>query len=251
MDFLSVSKLFWFFAVPSHALVWLLALGVALSSYRVGRILIAATVLALLVLVFVPVGDWAIESLENQYPRGPWPAHVDGILELGGGLHSTVTALRGVPGAEDGEGRPVATVELARRYPTARIIFSGGTPSKNIAPESTVARYIFTQLGIAPGRVMYEERARDTWENFIFSRPLAKPKQGEVWLLVTSAYHMPRAMAVARATGWTMQPWPSDYLTAPHANSEPGSLSENLGHLDLAAHEWAGLIAYRLAGRAR
>jgi uncharacterized SAM-binding protein YcdF (DUF218 family) len=251
MDFLSVSKLFWFFAVPSHALVWLLVLGVALSSYRVGRNLIAATVFILVVLIFVPIGDWAVGGLENQYPRGPWPTHVDGILELGGGLHSTILTLRGAPGAEGGEGRPVATVELARRYPQARVIFSGGTPAKTIAPEAIVARYIFTQLGVAPGRVIYEERARDTWENFVYSRPLAKPKPGEVWLLVTSAYHMPRAMAIAREVGWTMQPWPSDYLTAPHTNFEGGSLSENLGHLDLAAHEWAGLIAYRLAGRAR
>jgi uncharacterized SAM-binding protein YcdF (DUF218 family) len=251
MDFLSVSKLFWFFAEPSHALVWLLVLGVALSSYRAGRVLILVTVLTLVLLIFVPVGDWAIESLENQYPRGPWPAHVDGILELGGGLHSTLTTLRGVPGAEGGEGRPVATAELARHYPNARIIFSGGTASKRIAPESTVARYIFHQLGLAPGRVIYEERARDTWENFIYSRPLAKPKPGEVWLLVTSAYHMPRAMAIAHEVGWTMQPWPSDYLTTPVAEFENGSLSGNLGHLDLAAHEWIGLIAYRLAGRAR
>ena len=251
MDFLSVSKSFWFFAAPSHALVWLLVLGIALSSYRIGRMLVAATVFVLVLLIFVPVGDWAVGSLENQYPRGPWPAHVDGILELGGGLHSTILNLRGATGAEGGEGRPIATVELARRYPQARIIFSGGTPSRRIAPESTVARYIFSQLGIPPGRVTYEERARDTWENFIYSRPLAKPKPGEVWLLVTSAYHMPHAMAIARALGWTMQPWPSDYLTTPHADFENGSLSENLGHLDLAAHEWAGLIAYRLAGRAR
>ena len=117
-------------------------------------------------------------------------------------------------------------------------------------PETTVARAIFGQLGLPANRVLYENRARDTWENFVYSRALAKPKPGETWLLVTSAYHLPRAMAVARRLGWTMQPWPSDYETVPKPGWLGANFAANLGRLDLAAHEWVGLIAYRVAGRA-
>jgi uncharacterized SAM-binding protein YcdF (DUF218 family) len=170
------------------------------------------------------------------------------VLELGGGINPAVLATRGLPGDETGEGAMVAVAELARRYPSARIVFSGGNPDHGM-PEAGVARFVFGQLGIAQDNVIYEDRARDTWENLVFSRALAKPKPGETWLLVTSAVHLPRAMAVARRLGWVMRAWPSDYVTVPGGG--PESFGVNVAHLDLAAHEWIGLSVYRLAGRAR
>ncbi len=250
MDFFSLSKTVWFFAAPSHLLVWILALGVLSWRSWFGRILIIGVAGFLVLLQFVPLGDWAVASLENQFPRGPWPAHVDGVLELGGGLNSTILTRRGVPGATS-EGRVVATFEAARRYPKARIVFSGGGDPQAV-PEAVVARYVLEgQLGLPPGRVLYEKRSRDTFENFLYSKPLAKPAPGETWLLVTSAFHMPRAMAVARQAGWAMIPWPSDYLTTGQTGLYHQGESGNLEDLDLAAHEWVGLLAYRLAGRAR
>jgi uncharacterized SAM-binding protein YcdF (DUF218 family) len=248
MEFFDLSKLFWFAAAPSHLLVWVLLTGVVSHRAPFGRVLLSLAALGFLALLLLPIGDWAMSSIENQYVRGPWPDHVDGVLELGGGINPGVLAARGLPGAETGEGRMVATAELARRYPGARIVFSGGNPDRGVA-EADVARFIFGQLGIAQDRVLYEGRARDTWENLVFARALAKPKSGETWLLVTSAAHMPRAMAVARRLGWAMLAWPSDYMTMPGGG--PESLGVNVAHLDLAAHEWIGLAAYRLAGRAR
>jgi uncharacterized SAM-binding protein YcdF (DUF218 family) len=247
MEFFDLSKLFWILAAPSHLLVWALTIGVVFHRRLFGRVLLILAASSFLALMLLPIGDWAMSSLENQYARGPWPDHVDGVLELGGGINPGVLAARGLPGAETGEGRMVAAAELARRYPGARIIFSGGNPDRGV-PEAGVARYIFGQLGIAQRNVIYEDRARDTWENFVYARALAKPKIGETWLLVTSAAHMPRAMAVARRLGWTMRAWPSDYATMPGGG--PESFGINVTHLDLAAHEWAGLLAYRLAGRA-
>ena len=252
MDFFALSKLFWFFAAPSHVLIWLLLVGLALSGRLIGKILLGLGTICLLLLLFIPLGDWAINRLENQYKRGPWPQQVDGVLELGGGFSPAVLRSRGVPGADAGEGRVVAAFEVARRYPNARIVFTGGTGDPgNSPPEVTVAKAIFDQLGLAPGRVLYEGRARDTWENFIFSRDLVKPRPGETWLLVTSAYHMPRAMAVARRVGWKVQAWPSDYLTPVRSGWYGEDFDVNLSRLDLAAHEWVGLLAYRLDGRAR
>ena len=247
MDFFDLAKLLWFLIAPTHLLVWMLAVGAISCRHFFGRALIAIAALSFFLLVFLPIGDWALSGLEDQYRRGPWPAHIDGVLELGGGINPGVLAVRGLPGAETGESRMVASFELARRYPDARIMFSGGNADRGM-PEAGVARYVFAQLGLPARNVLYESQARDTWENLIFARALAKPKPGEVWLLVTSAYHMPRAMAVARRVGWVMLPWPSDYVTLPGGGAE--SFGVNLAHLDLAAHEWVGLVAYRLTGRA-
>jgi len=249
MDFYFFSKLFWFFAAPSHLLVWLVVVGVLLSARAVGRILLALAAISFLLLMFVPVGDWALSLLEDQYPRPPWPAHVDGVLELGGGLNAEIFKNRAVVGAP-GEGRTVAAFELARRYPNAKIIFTGGA-APPLTPEAVVARHVFEQMGEAPDRVLFEDRSRDTWENFVFSKKLANPQPGETWLLVTSAFHMPRAMAIARRVDWPMQPWPSDYLTTHGFGIYRQDFGPNLANLDLAAHELVGLVAYRLSGRAR
>jgi uncharacterized SAM-binding protein YcdF (DUF218 family) len=248
VEFFDLSKLFWFVVAPSHLLVWALAIGVIFQHWLFGRVLLIFGALSFLGLLLLPIGDWAMSSIEDQYARGSWPVRVDGVLELGGGINPGVLATRGLPGAETGEGAMVAVAELARRYPGTRIVFSGGDPDRGV-PEAGVARFVFRQLGIAQDNIIYEDRARDTWENLVFSRALAKPKPGEIWLLVTSAAHMPRAMAVARRLNWTMRAWPSDYVTVPGGG--PESFGVNVAHLDLAAHEWVGLAIYRLVGRAR
>jgi uncharacterized SAM-binding protein YcdF (DUF218 family) len=78
-----------------------------------------------------------------------------------------------------------------------------------------------------------------------------KPKPGEVWLLATAAMHMPRAMAIARKLDWPMTPWPSDYLTAPSGGDvNPLNVTGNFAYIDYVVHEWIGLLAYRLGGKA-
>ena len=130
MEFFDLSKMFWFVGAPTHLLVWMLAAGTIFQQHFFGRFLVGMAALSFLLLAFLPMGDWAMSRLEDQYRRGPWPAHVDGVLELGGGINPGVLAARGLPGAETGEGGMVASAELARRYPDARIVFSGGNPDR-------------------------------------------------------------------------------------------------------------------------
>jgi uncharacterized SAM-binding protein YcdF (DUF218 family) len=216
---------------------------------RLGKWLVLAGAALIALTIFLPVGAWLLRPLEDNYPRGKLPSHVDGILVLGGGLDSTISIARHVPPAHISLGRLIAGAELARKYPGARIIFSAGSaalagerPSERAAAEIT-----FAELGLSKARVVYEDRSRNTWENFVYSKGLVHPRTGERWLLVTSAEHMTRAMAVAKRLGWTMIPWPSDYLT-PRGN--PMSLRSNLVVLEIALHEYLGLIYYRFSGRA-
>jgi uncharacterized SAM-binding protein YcdF (DUF218 family) len=250
--FFSVSKIFWLLAAPSHVLAWLVAAAAlfALAGWtRTARILAVAAALLLLVVGISPLNTLMIRALEDRYPRPAWPTHVDGILILGEGFPTAILKARGVPPTNGGEIRVIAGFEAARRYPHAKVVFSGGSGVGSIYPEAETARYIFAQLRLDPARLVLEPRSRTTYENILYAKALVKPKPGEIWLLATSAIQMPRAMAVARKLGWPMVPWASDYLTAPHGMPFSLEIANNLWASDYAVHEWIGLLAYQLAGK--
>jgi uncharacterized SAM-binding protein YcdF (DUF218 family) len=110
---------------------------------------------------------------------------------------------------------------------------------------------MFESFGIASERLAFDEDSRDTMENAVFSRKIAQPKPGERWLLVTSAYHMPRAIGVFRRAGFAVEAYPADWRTrGPIDMARPfGSLADGLKRTDTAVREWLGLLAYRLTGR--
>jgi uncharacterized SAM-binding protein YcdF (DUF218 family) len=142
--------------------------------------------------------------------------------------------------------------DLATRYPDARLVFTGGSGNlfRPDLSESRVIRPVFAQLGVGE-RVLYEGRSRNTFENAELTAELVDPKPDEVWVVVTSAFHMPRAVGCFRSVGWQVIPYPADHRTDGDANWWPPQIAfgANLRHLDLAAHEWLGLVAYRLTGR--
>lgn len=249
--FYSISKLFWFLFAPSHLLAWAVIATVVLlflRRERIARWCAASSAVLLVCFGVLPLSVWIIQPLEDDYRRPPWPARVDGILVLGGGLDATILNVRGVVEENTAMSRMVGAFEVARRYPMARVYFAGGSwnaqSDKNA--ESVAAKHVFKQLGLPPGRLVLEGKSRNTWENFQFSKAIANPRAGEVWLLATSAYHMPRAMWVAQHAGWNMVPWPTDYLTARKGLHGFGDILGNLEHTDRGLKEWLGLLAYRL-----
>jgi uncharacterized SAM-binding protein YcdF (DUF218 family) len=173
---------------------------------------------------------------------------------LGGGIDAYTSATRGDPlELNDAGDRVMALIELARRFPDIRLVFSGGAGA--VGGEAGVeADEITTKIaryGVDPARLVSENRSRTTAENATMTRDLLKPRPGERWLLVTSAWHMPRAVGCFRKAGFSVEPYPVDYRTAgaggflwPYAAASAG-----LTRLDLAVKEWTGLLAYRLTGR--
>ena len=252
--FFTLSKIFWILAAPSH---WLVVLVVAmvlcllLRRHGMAKLLGLAAVGLMLVawLAALPLA----RAWEDRYPRPAWPKQVDGILVLGAGFDSALLRQRHAPQENGGVYRLVEGLAAARRYPGAKLVFTGGSGALGGSPfpESETARYVFTELGRAPGQMILESQSRNTYENILFSKALVKPKPGEVWLLATSAMHMPRAMAIARKLNWPMTPWSTDFITGPDSRRDFWSLTGNFVLLDYVVHEWIGLAAYRLSGKAQ
>ena len=242
-------------AQPSFLLFLCLLLGTLLVWRRWRRS--GLTLLGLasgfqLLLILLPIDSWLLAPLENRFPQpNPPPAHVDGIIVLGGAVRSEMTEVHGTPSLNGAAERMTAFVGLARRYPGARLAFTGGS-GRLVAghvTESEVARRLFEELGLTQP-VIYDEESRTTYENAVFLRQKVRPAPGETWLLVTSAWHMPRSVGAFRRAGWEVLPWPVDYRSgASYGETLENSLPDKLGNLDGAVHEWLGLLGYRLMGR--
>lgn len=255
--FFILSKTALFFLWPSNILFAVGSIGLVLLATRfrrAGMRLLAASFALLLLAGVLPIGSMLSHALEQRFP--PWdPARgaPDGIVVLGGVINPTLSRIYGAIQISESAERVIVIPELARAYPNARIVFSGGDASL-FADHGREADYLYPLLdtfGVPRERVILENRSRNTYENAVFTKELVKPKPGERWLLVTSAAHMPRAMGVFRKAGFPVIPWPVDYRTAgPRDRWLPFEApSEGLRRLEAALHEWYGLIAYRLMGR--
>ena len=195
--FFPLSKLGGFLSAPTNALLVLLALGVVGSRRPFGRMAVRIAAGALVLFGLSPAANWLILPLEQRFPQwrdaGGAPA---GIVVLGGAQDTSVFAARGDLALNEAAERMVETLALAHRFPQARIVFSGGegVPIASGVTEADAARALFARAGVAPERISYESASRNTYENAVLSRALARPQPGERWLLVTSAFHMPRAI---------------------------------------------------------
>jgi uncharacterized SAM-binding protein YcdF (DUF218 family) len=255
--FFAVSKLLAFFEEPSNVVILVGIVGLVLACTRYARWgwrLAVASLVLIAVIGFLPIGRALTIALEDRFPRweesGAPPA---GIIVLGGAVSAYRLATRGQIGLTDAAERILVVPELARKFPDAKIVYSGGDPGlfTQRGNEADVAPALFESLGVPRSRIMLENRSRNTAENAAFSKALVAPKPGERWLLVTSAAHMPRAIGAFREAGFPVEAYPVDYQTNGWQDLRNifGSLSGGLGQLDGALHEWIGLIAYRLTGK--
>jgi uncharacterized SAM-binding protein YcdF (DUF218 family) len=255
--FYHVSKVGWFFLEPSNLLVAVSAGGIlllAMGFARLGRQLAGAGVALLLVFGLSPAANWLILPLEMRFPPPQLDGRrVDGIVVLGGALLERQTLAHGPAVLNDAGERLVAMADLARRFPDARVIFTGGAGVYSGAPipEGEVLRRKLGEFGLPEGRVIIESRSVNTHENATLTKAIADPKPGETWLLVTSAWHMPRSVGIFRQQGWDVVAYPVDHRTAGWGDAWRwfGTVSEGLRRTDVAVKEYVGLAVYRLTGR--
>jgi uncharacterized SAM-binding protein YcdF (DUF218 family) len=254
--FFLVSKVLGYLVLPSNfiGLLGLFAIAALLFGYRkTGHTFLVVSVLLLAVFGWSPVGPAALAALEDRFPQPSISGPVTGLIMLGGAVDTHITGDRNSPALNEAGERLTAPAALARLYPEARILLSGGANHlvhDNSPTESQIARDVLLSIGVAAERIKIEELSRNTCENGSASAALFQLAPGEQWLLVTSAAHMPRAIACFRAAGVMVTPYPVDYRTRGDADFRRpvATIAAGLAASDLAMHEWLGLLIYRVLG---
>jgi uncharacterized SAM-binding protein YcdF (DUF218 family) len=255
--FFVLSKTLGLLLLPTNFLIGVGLIGAMLLATRfasLGRKLLVASVLLLAICGFSPLGKLLLYPLESRFP--PWDAArgaPDGIIVLGGSIDPDLSLAHRAAVVRTAADRIIAAAALARRYPNARIIFSGGSPNliSNGAREADFVSALLESLGTSMARLTMERRSRNTQENAEFSKDLAAPKAGERWLLVTSAFHMPRSIGLFRKAGFNVEAYPVDWHVGERADLLKFSAValDGLGRTDTAIREWMGLVAYRATGK--
>lgn len=256
--FFYLSKIFYFFAAPTNFLIMCGLAGLAaglLGWRRLARWLTAIALVGLAVIAFSPVSLLVALPLEERFqPPDPAPEKVDGIIVLGGSVNTIISSHRNRLTLTDSAERIADAAALARRYPDAVIVYTGGAASifaSKVTEAEVAARYL-ESFGIAPERTIIEDRALNTWQNAVLSKELVKPAAGQTWLLVTSAFHMPRSVGVFRKAGWPgIVAWPVDYRVGglPDARRVRTNAPLGMQLMDLVVKEWIGLAVYYATGR--
>lgn len=248
-----------FFVLPSNILMLLGLAGAALLLTRfgrAGRIVAVGSLVLLAIAGFSPLSNALLGVLEDRFP--PWDASRGdpaGVIVLGGAITPDVSAARRETALNEAAERVTAVVALARRYPSARIVYSGGDPGVLSAGAGAVeaewAAQLVDRLGLPRERVLLELRSRNTADNASFTKEMVAPKAGERWLLVTSAAHMPRAIGAFRRVGFPVEAHPVDWRTRGREDATMwfAIFSAGLARTDTAVHEWLGLLAYWISGR--
>ena len=226
-----------------------------LGRKRLSASLSAAAFLAVTLISIFPIGEVLLAPLEAEYANRNIPEQVNGIIVLGGAESPRKTLRWNQPQPNDASERLIATASLAIAHPESRIVYAGRSGRlldtvSGRAPLPPIAIEVFSSLGIDPERIIWEDQSRNTAENAQLSFDLVQPAPGEIWVLVTSAFHMGRAMESFGAAGWrNVVPYPVDYRTGSFTGGVGWDFSSNLEDLNTAIKEWVGRLAYRLTGR--
>ena len=251
--FFFTSKIVWALITPGSLLVILgmfAWLSLVAGWQKISRLFLSLTALFLLLVGTLPLGEWLISPLENRFAaNAALPMNPAGVIVLGGAVNPALSDTWGQTEIGDAAERLTAFIYLANLYPDTQLVFTGGSGSltEQAYKEADYTRFLFEQLDIGDRAIIYESESRNTAENALHSMKLLNPQAAEEWILITSAFHMPRAVGVFCQAGWPVTPYPVDHY------SDKGELlridyrfSDNLRTLETAIHEWVSLLAYRI-----
>jgi uncharacterized SAM-binding protein YcdF (DUF218 family) len=252
-----ISKVFWLIFSPDHLLILALLwawLHLVLKNYRQARNWLGSTLGVALIIALLPVHDWVLYPLESRYAKPTVKIEqVDGILVLGGAEEPLISASWHTFSANDAMERLTTAVALSREYPDAKLIFSGGSGklTQQSMKEAEWTERFWLSQGVNPERIVLESESRNTWENALNLQKMLKPMAEQEWLLVTSAYHMPRSKGIFDQLAWDVTPYPTAYLSrsAEYRPLVEADFKEHLYYLSIGVREWIGLAVYTLTGK--
>ena len=252
-----VSKIVWLLAQPLSLAFFLSVFGALLGLLgwrRMGSNMALAAALVLFLTLYTTTGNMALQALEDRVPRPQEePREIACMIVLGGAIENEVMNSRGGIEFNAAADRYTEALRLAIAHPEAKILVSGGDGSFSgrYEGEAVAAERFFSSYGVPTDRIIKENESRNTWENVQKTKALLEKQGLNDCLLITSAFHMPRATALFEKAGLAVKPWPVDYRTS--GTVSPGldftQPSLNAQNTSTAVREWLGLIGYRLAGR--
>jgi uncharacterized SAM-binding protein YcdF (DUF218 family) len=254
--FFWLSKLVWLVISPDSLLLLLILFAWAMCGFRKDRLArktLSVVSISLLVIALAPVNEWLLYPLENRFPANPaLPAKIDGIIVLSGGENAIFAAAWKQPEFGGAAERDLTFLKLARQYPDAKLLFTGGSGNMLVRDYSgaDVARTLFEQEGLNIARITFDSKSRNTHESAALSKALVKPAAGENWILITSAFHMPRSLGIFCKIDWPVIPYPVDHNTwRGNLFRIELNLADHLLGVRTAVHEWIGLGAYYATGK--
>ncbi|HOW89259.1 MAG TPA: YdcF family protein [Elusimicrobiales bacterium] len=242
-----IKKLLTPFLVPPGIFV---AFALCMAAVRSGKDKARARFWAALALLLwgaalPPLGTMALSGLEYAY-LPPSRAEADAIVVLSGGVREGAPEPFGGPALSDVSAERATEAFRIYRKLGLPLVVTGGAVFSGSSEAAAMKSYLVS-LGVPERMVFTEEKARDTAENARFSKRLCDEKGFKRVILVTSAYHMRRAVWSFERAGFTaLVPWPSGYRTAPEwrwhwTDCLPGSFDP----LRMAVQERIGLLFYR------
>ena len=252
-----LSKIFWMVAQPLSLVFFLGLLALVLLAFRWRLGAMSALSLSLLILfvtLYTSAGTVLLQGLESRFPRPTSdPSAVACLIVLGGAFETEVTTARGGIDLNQAGDRFVEALRLARIYPEAKILVSGGDGSLSgrFEGDAVISERFFSAFGMPEDRLISEGTSRNTHENALNSREFLQREGLKDCLLVTSAFHMPRSVGLFRKADIETIPWPTDYRTTGVATfgfdfTQP---TLNAQQTATAVRELIGLFAYWLTGR--
>ena len=251
-----IPKMLDFFEQPLDWVLALLLIAVILfwrRHTRAGvRVVLAATsLLAAIGLVAIP--DVILQRLENEFrPTARATGEFEGLIVLGGGLDGGQTAEeRGQTLLGSSAERATTALAIARRAPQLKIVVTGyaGLDEPDHLSEAAATVRFFEEQGLPTSGVIVEPTARNTSEIAENVKRLGGIDPARPWLLVTSAWNMPRALLTFKKAGWNVEPMPVDYVTGTSLDYFQFSLHRGAARWNMALHELLGILWYRLTGR--
>jgi uncharacterized SAM-binding protein YcdF (DUF218 family) len=253
--FFILSKVFWFVVTPFNIILLLFLLGSLLLSKKpkIGKKLIGGGLILVFILGLEFIPNFMIGVLENRIPAGHMPDRIDGIIVLAGAANMEASRFELIELTEQAD-RIIAGIILSKKHPEAKLIITGGSGNLKQDEKFKEADYLkklSLLLGTQEERILIERNSRNTHEHAVEMATLL-PKNGQ-WVLITSAFHMPRSFGCFKNRGLDVIPYPVDYKTklSIFSNLSLTSFLPTLGSISvfsIALHEWLGLVTYRLMG---
>jgi uncharacterized SAM-binding protein YcdF (DUF218 family) len=253
--FFYLSKIGWYLVAPGN-LLYLFALAGVVCYWtghsRKAGILLSMMIVLMSVVAFFPVGDWLLYPLESQVAQRDMPPQIDGIIVLSGGVSARLTLMKGRSEVNEQVDRELAFIDLAKRHQNAKLLYTGGASGlgRQEYKGANAAAVFLAEHGFPSERLILEDESRNTFESAVLSKRRVSPADDETWVLITTAWHMPRALGVFCEMGWPIVPYPVDYRTQSDTLFKLAfDYSGHLQKLNVGVKEWLGLIAYSFAGK--